>query len=104
MDKGPHRKESMVVILKYCFYCGIETTTARGPKSKPLPDNYRTKDHMLPKSRGGDGLRHNTVLCCDKCNREKGCLTFDEYRAVWAFRNKMIVLPDVKIFAGDPHE
>jgi hypothetical protein len=77
-------------------------TTARGGKKKPLPANYETRDHLTPIMRGGVKKLHgHTVRCCNRCNMEKGCLTFDEFRAVHAYRkNKLLVSPG-KIFAGD---
>ena len=87
----------------FCYYCGCLTTTARhgGKKGGSLPDNFRTTDHMLPKSKGGRGWSSNTVFCCDKCNRDKGCLTFDEYRAVMAHRKGLLTIPAARVFAGE---
>jgi hypothetical protein len=68
-----------------CFYCGVETVPGGSKKGK-RPPNSRSVDHMIPRSRGGSHLPHNTVTCCDKCNQEKGSLTAEEYFAVLAFR------------------
>lgn len=87
--------------MKHCYYCGVQTTTARGAKRSRLPDNYQTKDHLLPKSRGGAGVRGNTVVCCNNCNMEKGCLTVEEYRVVWALRKQLVTVADTKVFAGE---
>ena len=38
-------------------------------------------EHKIPLSRGGHNNRKNIVLACRKCNREKGSLTDEEYRA-----------------------
>lgn len=43
------------------FYCPTELT----------PDNC-TKDHVIPRSRGGVGGWNNVVLACEPCNSEKG--------------------------------
>jgi hypothetical protein len=76
-------------------------TTARGGKNRPLPENYKTRDHLTPIFRKSTKSMSDIVYCCNRCNREKGCLTFDEFRAVVAYRkNKVIVLPG-KIFAKD---
>jgi 5-methylcytosine-specific restriction endonuclease McrA len=87
--------------MKICHYCGIELTTARGGKKGPLPNNYKTRDHRVPLSRGGQLVPNNTVACCQKCNQEKGCLTYDEYRAVFAFRKELVTIVHTKIFAGE---
>ena len=68
-----------------CFYCGVKTVPWSNKKGK-RPDNSRSQDHMVPRSRGGSHLSHNTVTCCNKCNTEKGSLTAEEYFAVLAFR------------------
>lgn len=41
-----------------------------------------TKDHLIPRSRGGKAEPENIVLCCGRCNSEKGALTDKEY-AEW---------------------
>lgn len=40
----------------------------------------RTKDHIIPKSRGGALLPINIAYCCDKCNAYKGNNTPLEWR------------------------
>jgi 5-methylcytosine-specific restriction endonuclease McrA len=87
--------------MKNCHYCGVELTTAKGGKKAVLPNNYKTRDHKIPKSRGRLYLENNTVTCCDKCNREKGCLTYDEFRVVFAFRKQLVPIMNTKIFAGE---
>lgn len=49
---------------------------------KTFPLNKSTKDHIVPKSRGGKTTPDNIVLCCKPCNQRKGALTPDEY-AEW---------------------
>lgn len=78
-----------------CFYCGREIHDGRPPKRGiidkllPPPTNkdwaFATRDHIIPKSRGG-GLDPTIVWCCMECNQEKGALTIEEYRVVKAFR------------------
>lgn len=43
-----------------CFYCRVA-----------LHVDSVTRDHFIPKSRGGKG-RTNLVPCCIECNRDKG--------------------------------
>lgn len=49
---------------------------------EPIPEGHRTRDHKIPKSRGGKNEPENIVICCDKCNHEKGSLTPEEYE-IW---------------------
>lgn len=44
-----------------------------------FPLSEATRDHKNPKSRGGKTDETNIVLCCKKCNAEKGALTVEEY-------------------------
>lgn len=44
-----------------------------------LPLEISTRDHLIPRSRGGKTEPANIILCCKKCNNEKGALTPDEY-------------------------
>lgn len=46
---------------------------------KQFPLSKSSKDHILPKSRGGKTEPDNIVLCCAHCNSEKGSLTAEEY-------------------------
>ena len=63
-------------LFPLCAYCGKQITN---------PDDL-TQDHQLPLSRGGQTKASNLVPACIHCNREKGMLTADEYRAVLRFR------------------
>jgi len=62
-------KEHVATII--CPYC-----------LEPIPEGHRTRDHKIPKSRGGKNEPENIVICCDKCNHEKGSLTQEEYE-IW---------------------
>jgi hypothetical protein len=54
----------------YCFYC-----------EKPFGGEKRrkTKDHIVPVSKGGNGTHYNLLWACDKCNREKENLAPSEF-------------------------
>jgi hypothetical protein len=55
--------------LKFqCYYC-IEYLT----------DFNRTRDHVIPKCKGGKLSPDNKVYACKKCNRNKGDLTIEEW-------------------------
>lgn len=46
---------------KCCYFCG-----------KPLDTDQVTFDHYLPKSRSGTEDLFNLVICCKRCNKNKG--------------------------------
>jgi len=53
-----------------CAYCG-----------KHFPNyNHLSRDHIVPKSRGGKNEWMNVVTACKNCNSEKGNLTLKEAR------------------------
>ena len=51
-----------------CYYC-----------KEYLTDLNRTKDHVIPKSKGGKLSKDNKVFACRKCNRNKGDLSIEEW-------------------------
>jgi 5-methylcytosine-specific restriction endonuclease McrA len=53
----------------------------------PSSEFYPTRDHKIPKSRGGANHKTNIVLACASCNNEKGDMPpqeFAVYREVTA--------------------
>lgn len=55
-----------------------------------FPLTEATRDHKQPKSRGGKTDDENVVLCCKKCNHEKGALNVEEY-IIWKRLNEIRV-------------
>lgn len=56
-----------------CSICKRDLITTITPKSKTVPDNLATIDHITPLSAGG--LRYsfrNMLILCHKCNNDKG--------------------------------
>lgn len=51
-----------------CFYC-----------DKPVSITGATKDHMVPKSKGGSDSMTNLVMACRGCNTAKGDMSKDEF-------------------------
>lgn len=51
-----------------CLYCEVKLT-----------DENATADHILPISEGGNNTQVNLIVCCDKCNNERGNLVFKDY-------------------------
>lgn len=42
--------------------------------------NRPTKEHLIPKCRGGLSVLSNIALACERCNHVKGDMTEHEYR------------------------
>jgi hypothetical protein len=57
-----------------CWYCRIPLTLAQAEK-----------EHLTPRSRGGSDAIANIVPACAECNRLKGEMTEDEFRAERAY-------------------
>jgi len=45
----------------HCLYCG-----------KPFPVANLSRDHVIPRSRGGEDRWENVVTACRRCNQHKG--------------------------------
>lgn len=54
-----------------CFFCVTGNERCRYCHST----NNLTKDHIVPKSRGGKNSRKNYQTLCGECNQTKGALT-----------------------------
>jgi len=57
----------------HCFHCGEWM-------EKQKLSYECTRDHVLPKSRGGGHFLHNLVFACGECNRGKASLEIVEFR------------------------
>jgi 5-methylcytosine-specific restriction endonuclease McrA len=57
-----------------CGYC-LRTADRLGARE------FFTRDHVVPRSRGGGDEWTNVVTACNSCNNRKGSLTLDEARA-----------------------
>lgn len=54
----------------YCWYCG-----------KQMEPLKLTKDHVFPRSKGGDNDMDNIIMVCKTCNSSKGDLDLFEWYA-----------------------
>lgn len=68
-----------------CCYCGRKMTRKEKYRNK---ENFATKDHIIPRAHNGQAI----VRCCLGCNRDKGHLLINEYRAVLMVRRRRIVV------------
>lgn len=57
-----------------------------------------TRDHQLPKSRGGTKDPQNLVIACERCNREKANMDVETYR--W-FLQEQRASGDRVVFFGE---
>jgi hypothetical protein len=58
-----------------CFYCGVAVVYTRNQRNgdfDPRNPNLATKDHVVPRARGGHKGKHNIVKSCQRCNLMKG--------------------------------
>ncbi len=57
--------------------------------SRPIDILSLELDHVVPLARGGDSGLSNLSPCCEACNREKGELTAEEFRALREFLREL---------------
>jgi 5-methylcytosine-specific restriction endonuclease McrA len=81
----------------FCFYCGRPIRRVPGKSHVCPPEDSLTRDHVLPKSHGGDSV----VFACWGCNQAKRDMTLDEFRVVRAFNACLIPLPAYKFAAEE---
>ena len=51
-----------------CAYC-----------DKELDTKSATKDHIVPKFKGGHNVKSNMICSCSKCNRSKGSVLLEDW-------------------------
>ena len=62
---------------KFCSYCSQPMSRDNGFNSSRAP----SRDHIIPRCRGGKDVLENITLACRGCNEKKGALTGEEYMA-----------------------
>ena len=79
---------------RICYYCGRLTRVYdnRLPDGRRNWPDQRTKDHVVPRSRGGTSVYANRVTCCFSCNQLKGSRDHDEFLDDLLAANGHIVL------------
>lgn len=79
---GAHRKMRSIRKIKEqmqghkCFYCKRKFNQGKA-------FDWPTADHIVPHSKGGKIELDNIVAACDKCNRTKDNMDFDEFILKW---------------------
>ena len=58
--------------MNICENCGVEVVPGqRSQRGVAPPGNERQRDHIVPRSQGGDGDPSNGQILCRDCNLEK---------------------------------
>lgn len=65
-----------------CHYC--KQNFSRDPRHP----KYKTKDHIIPRSKGGMTISSNIVYCCRQCNVEKGSISYQDFVKMKAGESK----------------
>ncbi len=55
-----------------CCYCGHEMIRFKGESGTTIPRNAATRDHVEPRSYGGETSWWNMVAACSQCNSLRG--------------------------------
>lgn len=55
-----------------CGYCG-----------EFVPKEETTRDHIIPKAKGGPTTADNLLICCRECNQRKSCMDLEEFRDLY---------------------
>lgn len=50
----------------FCYWCGQEMD------ADPFSPRFRTREHLVPRSKGGDSSLANLVAACITCNNRRG--------------------------------
>ena len=61
----PIKKQLVFFVIENdvkCAYCGRKYDEVK---------NRKTLDHIVPKSKGGETVLHNVLICCGNCNVKK---------------------------------
>jgi 5-methylcytosine-specific restriction endonuclease McrA len=58
-----------------CRYCGVLMTDWNGREDWRAP----SRDHQIPRARGGRNVVENIEIICRRCNSDKGNLTPEEF-------------------------
>lgn len=54
-----------------CHWCGVQTIICKNKNGTPLPDDYRTLEHIIRRADGGSNAIENCRIACRKCNNER---------------------------------
>lgn len=76
MTEPAHTWDEWIELLKKhdnrCYYCNCKMTKTAGKRQ-------RTRDHIIPLTKGGKDTIENIVPACRSCNSSKGVKDVDEF-------------------------
>lgn len=82
---SPKRKPAVAQLIERdgdrCYWCGIRFKAVDGG-----PSYFRTLDHRVPRSRGGQASLRNLVLACYGCNHSKS----DSSESEWETSKRLL--------------
>jgi len=55
-----------------CIWCGRQTVLPKKRRMAGFKPRAATRDHILPRSKGGGNDWQNIVCACYKCNTDRG--------------------------------
>lgn len=74
-------RDTTPVAGRPCYWCDRPMTKKSNKSgSSPLP-THATKDHIVPRCRGGGNRNGNRVWACLRCNNLKGNMMPDDWMA-----------------------
>ena len=71
MPNGFKRKRGNRLLGRWCWYCGVQLTRRTA-----------TRDHKVPRCRGGGDDPGNIVDACERCNNSKDHHSVEEFRLI----------------------
>lgn len=82
-----------------CFYCNVPIYP-RTKRNKRLRKVLLTRDHFIPRSRGGLDIWDNIVLACSPCNEAKGnrLPSYEEQRRFGFLHEELVYLQEKRIW------
>lgn len=82
MDEGGDDSSALMALAAQhggrCWYCGCELTRQNGDASVKTT---ATRDHIIPRSKGGTNRADNLIAACRACNNGKRARSLEDYRA-----------------------
>lgn len=86
--------------MNRCYYCEYTYGVPATKKSEPI---YKTIDHIIPLSKGGNNCRYNIIHACNQCNSLKGDRLLSEFsealeRMIGLVKKKINIYKSYKCF------
>lgn len=75
MQIGPPRSKLRRLFAQQhgrCIYCNSQMVLHQAVWGEPIPPSAATRDHIIPRAKGGKQLKNNVVAACNACNLARG--------------------------------